>query len=111
MDFSEGILQLLIQLHTVCPPIFYHSLDCFVHGFRAVVCKRCDNVFGHGVCSCVTGEAFVHIDEFGDVRSSDNWGAPGVLMWHFFLFIHDGKGQWVDELPSIACMIGQGIGI
>ena len=107
---SEGVFQCLFELHPVLPQISGHHVDKFLDGFRAVVRECCDNIFCRGVGVGARGEDFVLPDELGFVRSSEDWGAHGARECHLLLFLRDGEGQGLDELPVIVCMIGQGVG-
>ena len=110
MGMSEGVLHLLFPQLLVLPDVSVYHLDHFLNCFVAPVQERCDSVFDRWVGPGASGEAFVHLYEFGDVRSSKEWGTHCAWEWHLLLFIRKGKGQELEALPLIVCMIGQGIG-
>jgi len=103
---SEGVLQLFFHLHPVLSQISVHHFDSFMDRFRAVVRERCDSIFGHQVGPGARGEAFVRLDEFGDVYSSEDWVAYGAREWNLVLLPRNAEGQGMDELPLIMTMIG-----
>jgi len=53
---------------------------------------------------------FVRFDELVDVRSFEDRGTHGAREGLFLLFLHDGEGQGLDELPLNMYMIGRCIG-
>jgi len=107
---SDGLLLLLFQLHLVLPLISIHDLDRFLDRFLAAVQEGRDGIFGRGVGAGARGVVFVLLHRFGDVRCSDDWGTHGAWVWHLVLFLYNGGGQGLDELPLIACMAGWGVG-
>jgi hypothetical protein len=56
-----------------------------------------------------SGAAFVFLNHLGDICSSKDWGTHGTQEWDSLHFFRDGKGQGLNELPLILCMIGRGI--
>jgi len=107
---SEGVLQLLFQLHPVLLQISVHHLESLLDGLRPVVLECRDNIFSCRVSPGARGEAFLHLDEFGDVPSSEDWGAHGAREWHLLLFHRDDEGYGPNDLPLVVCMIGGGVG-
>jgi hypothetical protein len=88
----EGVLQLLSQLHPVLPEMCILHLDCFFNRFRAVGRESGYNIFGCRVRPGVRSQAFVILDEFDDLCSSNDWGTNGTQEWHLLLFLCDGEG-------------------
>jgi hypothetical protein len=106
----QAVLQFLFQLHTVHPQIsVYHSYHYLNH-FGAVVLECCDDIFSHWVGPCVRCDATICLNVLGNVRCSQTLGTHGTWSWHLLLFLHDGKGQGLDEFPVILYMIVPGIG-
>jgi hypothetical protein len=107
---SEGILQLLFQLHPVLPHISIHHLDSFVGQFWAVVSELSDNILGRQVGPGSRSEGVVSLAEFSDVCLSKEWCAHVPQFLHQVMHLRDGEGTGLDELPLIMYVIGGGIG-
>jgi hypothetical protein len=75
-----------------------------------VVSDHGNNILGRLISRSAKGDDCLHLDEFGDVRTSEDWGANGVREKHLHTVLRDGEDQELDEWLLIGRMIGRGIG-
>jgi len=107
---ADGVHQFLLKPLPVLPQISIDHFDRFLDHFRAVWQERWDEVINRQVGPGARREAFVRIDEVGNVYCSEDWGAHAAPEWHLLLFHHNGKCEGHNELPLFMDMIGRGVG-
>ena len=75
-----------------------------------MVQEHCDNIFDGRAGPGAWGEAFVRLDEFANVHSSEDSAAHGAKEGHLLLLPPDGEGQGLDELSLFVYIVGPGVG-